>query len=274
MHIKVLFENSKQDARFKSGHGLSLLINYSGKKYLFDTGANRKLIHNASEMQETLMDLDGVIISHGHSDHTGGLQHLSLKKVPVYALKGANAPHYLKLLSRFLYVGMSTTSKSKLNDNLKLITSQMEIIPNFHLIPLGKSTTLTKNLYKQQNSQYMLDDFSDELMVVIEQNDGLVVFTGCSHHGIVNMTNEALRLFPNKPIKYLVGGFHMIGVPYINNLGMSRQEIAKIGDELNHAQIENILTCHCTGQKAFSLLKKRLGTKLQQIKTGQTIELI
>ncbi|MEM5168542.1 MBL fold metallo-hydrolase, partial [Enterococcus faecium] len=72
MEIKVLFENSRINLNFKSGHGLSLLINYSGKKYLFDAGANKKLVYNATKMGETLNDLEAVIISHGHSDHTGG----------------------------------------------------------------------------------------------------------------------------------------------------------------------------------------------------------
>ncbi|HCH0477347.1 TPA: MBL fold metallo-hydrolase, partial [Enterococcus faecium] len=74
VEIKVLFENSRINLNFKSGHGLSLLINYSGKKYLFDAGANKKLVYNATKMGETLNDLEAVIISHGHSDHTGGLR--------------------------------------------------------------------------------------------------------------------------------------------------------------------------------------------------------
>ncbi|GER97836.1 MULTISPECIES: MBL fold metallo-hydrolase [Enterococcus] len=58
MEIKVLFENSRINLNFKSGHGLSLLINYSGKKYLFDAGANKKLVYNATKMGETLNDLE------------------------------------------------------------------------------------------------------------------------------------------------------------------------------------------------------------------------
>ena len=61
------------------------------------------------------------------------------------------------------------------------------------------------------DDKFVYDDFSDELLVVIEQEDGLIVFTGGSHHGIIDMMEIALETFPTKPIKYLIGCFHMIG---------------------------------------------------------------
>ena len=273
MEIKVLFENSRINLNFKSGHGLSLLINYSGKKYLFDAGANKKLVYNATKMGETLNDLEAVIISHGHSDHTGGLRYLKSGNAPIYTAEGVTLPHYLKILTTFLYVGIPKNEILKMHENLHTIKTKTELAPSFHIIPLGKANSTTKNLYKKMDDKFVYDDFSDELLVVIEQEDGLSVFTGCSHHGIIDMMEIALETFPTKPIKYLIGGFHMIGIPYINNLGLPEQEVMKIGNKLNDSRVEKILTCHCTGSKAFTILKTQLGNKLEAIKTGQHLEI-
>jgi 7,8-dihydropterin-6-yl-methyl-4-(beta-D-ribofuranosyl)aminobenzene 5'-phosphate synthase len=65
----------------------------------------------------------------------------------------------------------------------------------------------------------------------------------------------------------------MIGIPYLNNLGISKSEVIKIGERLNNPKIKKIVTCHCTGKKAFSILKRQLGEKLERISTGQEIVL-
>lgn len=149
MEIKVLFENSRINLNFKSGHGLSLLINYSGKKYLFDAGANKKLVYNATKMGETLNDLEAVIISHGHSDHTGGLRYLKSGNAPIYTAEGVTLPHYLKILTTFLYVGIPKNEILKMHENLHTIKTKTELAPSFHIIPLGKANSTTKNYTKR-----------------------------------------------------------------------------------------------------------------------------
>ncbi|WP_314059788.1 hypothetical protein [uncultured Vagococcus sp.] len=102
---------------------------------------------------------------------------------------------------------------------------------------------------------------------------GLIVITGCSHHGIVEMAQLALDLFPGKVIQYLIGGFHLIGIPYLNNLGKSKEDIRTIGTKLKTMPINQILSCHCTGSKAFTLLKEVLEDTLTSIQTGDCLAL-
>jgi 7,8-dihydropterin-6-yl-methyl-4-(beta-D-ribofuranosyl)aminobenzene 5'-phosphate synthase len=113
MKMKVLFENTQTEKSFKAGHGLSLLLDFSGKKYLFDTGANQKMIHNARLLNEPLNDLAGIILSHGHSDHTGGLKYLPFEETNVYIASDANLARYLKIGPKLIYVGIPRSELSQ-----------------------------------------------------------------------------------------------------------------------------------------------------------------
>lgn len=267
MEIKVLFENSGMGLNFRSGHRLSLLINYSGRRYLLDAGANERSVYNATKMGEALNDLETVTISHGHSNHTDELRYLKSGNAPIYTAEGVTLPHYLEILATFLYVGVPKSEILKMHENLHTIKTKTELAPSFHIAPLGKTNSTTKNLYKKVDNKLVYDDFSDELSIVTEQEGGLIVFTGRGHHGTIGMMEIAFGTFPTKPIKCLVGGLHMIGIPYISNLGLLKQEVVKIGNRSNDSRIEKIFTYHCTGPKTFSILKAQLGNELEAIKT-------
>ncbi|MGM0241034.1 MBL fold metallo-hydrolase [Enterococcus sp. AZ103] len=193
---KVLLENTKSQRQFKNAHGLSLLLSFNQQKFLFDTGPNQNFIRNAQTLAEPLTDLSGIIISHGHSDHIGGLSYLANKSVPFFLSKKTLKPRFIKVLGRQIYVGPEKKSLTTLEAWGNKISKVTEIAENFFLIPLEKTNKSTKNLYMDQPP--VLDDFSDELMAVYLQSDGMIVITGCSHHGILEMARQALATFPEK----------------------------------------------------------------------------
>lgn len=271
MKIKVLLENTKSQRHFKNAHGLSLLLSFNQQKFLFDTGPNQNFIQNAQPLAEPLTDLSGIIISHGHSDHIGGLPYLLKNSAPLFLSKDALKPRFIKVLGKQIYVGPEKKTLSKLDVWGNKISEVTEIAENFFLVPLHKTNKSTKNLYMDQPP--VLDDFSDELMAVYLQPDGMIVFTGCSHHGILEMARQALATFPDKKINYLIGGFHLIGIPYFNNLAQAPSEILQLGEQLATMPIDHILTGHCTGKKAFTLLHEVLGEKIQSFSTGEAFSL-
>jgi 7,8-dihydropterin-6-yl-methyl-4-(beta-D-ribofuranosyl)aminobenzene 5'-phosphate synthase len=110
-------------------------------------------------------------------------------------------------------------------------------------------------------------------VMVVKETTGLVVFTGCAHGGILNMIDTVVRRFPGVAIKAVLGGFHLVGVPVLNTMAGSRREVADIGREMLKYPIDSVYTGHCTGMKAYQILKRVMGEKLQHLPTGSEVVL-
>ncbi|TON37279.1 MBL fold hydrolase, partial [Vibrio parahaemolyticus] len=113
--------------------------------------------------------------------------------------------------------------------------------------------------------------FDHELLLVIKEHDGLVIFTGCAHSGVLNMVDTAVSYFPSERVKAVVGGFHLVGLPLFDSIGGTKQDIKDLGRALLQYPIDKLYTGHCTGKKAYGLLKGVLGDRLEAIPTGSCI---
>lgn len=271
MKITSLLENTKQNNNLTAKHGLSVYIETEQMNIIFDTGPDKSYIKNAHTMGIDLSKAHTVIISHGHSDHIGGLGYLNdiNKHAKVYLSQYALDAHWLKFGMYYHNVGAKDNIKIDYENRLCFVQSDIEIAKGIHIIALNPTNEYTKNLYKGSNKE--LDNFNHEIMLVIESENSIVLFTGCSHHGIVNMAKIALEKFPNKKIEAIIGGFHLIGIPIVNTLGKTKEEISFIGNELNEMPIHSMYSCHCTGSKGYKILKNILEEKLQPFPTGKKI---
>ncbi|MFJ3387913.1 MBL fold metallo-hydrolase [Lysinibacillus sp. NPDC086135] len=272
MKITAILENSKLDKKLTAKHGLSLYIETEQMRIIFDLGPDRSHIKNAQALGIDLNKAHSIIISHGHSDHIGGLSYLDEvnKHAPIYLSSNALESHWLKIGPYYHNVGAKDTIENSEN-RLKFIYDDIELTKGIHIIHLKPTKAYTKNLFKGNKKE--LDDFNHEIVLVIENENGLVLFSGCSHHGIVNITETITKKFPNKNINAIIGGFHLIDLPIVNTLGKTKEEVIAIGNTLNEMKIDCIYSCHCTGAKGFNILKTVLKEKLQSFKTGQIIEL-
>jgi len=125
--------------------------------------------------------------------------------------------------------------------------------------------------WQASDGNLILDDFAHELVLILIEHDGLVVFTGCSHQGILNMVEAVTRAFPGSPLKAVFGGFHLVILPTFNFMAGSREEIRGIGTRMLEYPLECVYTGHCTGSHAFEVLKGAMGKKLEYIATGRTV---
>jgi len=277
--ITTLIENNSSNVNLKSEHGLSLYIETDEHKILFDTGQSNLFIQNAKKLNINLQEIDIVVISHGHYDHLGGLiSFLKLnQKAKIFLKKEIFDYQYFAIRNGTKkHIGYSTDLLDY-KDRFVFLESAFHSIDNLYFFAnIDKIYALPKGneiLFKQKDNKQFKDDFQHELIFAINSINGLIVFCGCAHNGILNTVSTVQRFLINKTIKTIIGGFHLID----NNDFVETEtenEIKCIATELK--QITNgatYYTGHCTGNNAFNVLYSVLGTDLQRLEIGIEIVL-
>lgn len=278
MKISMLIDDKRSSRFLKQEHGLSLYIETAGRKILFDTGTTGAFIENAAKMGINLKDIDFAIISHAHKDHSGGLNKFFEvnNQTRVFIHSKAIQQCYVKLLCLRKNISAPATVFTEHRNRICFIDGFTELGDNTFLVtnftrryPLIKSS---KNLLVRNDEELISDNFEHELALVIKNDGKLVIICGCSHNGIENMIETVMEHFPNIPIGAVIGGFHLMDFPR-NVIQEKKEDIRVIGKRLSDYKIDNIYTCHCTGNRAFGILKEILGNKIEYFYTGMQVQL-
>ena len=140
-------------------------------------------------------------------------------------------------------------------------------IGSVHPTPRGN-----RRLFMDADGSHVPDPFDHELMMVVHEDDVMVVFSWCSHNGILNLIDAARAQFPRVPIKAVFGGFHLIGLPFYNSMAASRSEVREIGWQVMNKVDGTVYSGHCTGEKAFGVLADVMGDTLKAFPTGSSVE--
>lgn len=273
MIIKTLVEDTTISEDFECEHGLSLYIESENHKLLFDLGQSDLFLKNARKMNVNINDIEDAVISHGHNDHGGGLKYLLdiNEHVKVYLNYLAFERHYAKRLNdKMEYIGLDPSLVG--NSQIKLTHDSCEIDDNIwtfsnviqnHRLPISNNI-----LYVDYNEDKRHDLFYHEQNLVIKENGKLVLFTGCSHNGILNILEHFERKTGRMP-DYVIGGFHLSS----RTGGCESEEYVKnLANELLKTKAK-FYTCHCTGKNAYNLLKEIMQDNINYLSTGSEIEL-
>lgn len=279
MKITVLAENSvckSNSLNLKTENGLSLYIEFDERKILFDTGQSDLFIHNAHEMGIDLSQADYLVISHGHFDHGGGLKHfLKINKKAKIFLHINTAHKFYTKISGFIpyYVGsdqkiIAENSRiyfieedTQINDKMILIEGFSEEFPQ---------PEANKALFEKNNNRLFPDKFNHELVLLLIENEEIVLFSGCSHSGIINIIDEVKLFSKNMRIKATFGGLH------IHNPISKKNESPEYIAELTIALCETesvFYTGTCTGENDLWYIKGRMPGKIQTLNSGEVIEI-
>ena len=266
--LTVLAENTVFIRALKAHHGLSFLIETDAGSIVFDAGANNNIISNAETLGKDLSLASAVVLSHGHYDHSGGLEYLlSVNKTATVRLKPE--AFCRKTNTSGQEIGIPRGSVKALENRVIQLSETEEILPGLFAVPEIEITdsrdTHFSGLFKDKNGKTVLDSFEEEVFLVIKDYDGISIITGCSHRGITNIIKTAKKEF-NLPVKSVLGGFHLSKEP----AGRARQ-IAE--DLLAIPEKPQIGVCHCTGLDAYYVFRSVLAERAFYLSTGTSIEM-
>ncbi len=287
MKCSVLIDNNTIIDRYFSGEpGLSFLIEAEGKRILFDTGYSDAFLENTRKLGENLLDLDYIVFSHGHMDHTWGFDSL----IKLYSeAKAEGFPHNnpiiighpqvfeTKLEEELGEIG-SMISKEKAAQHFNLQLTKQPLWLTSHLVflgeierhndfenkaPIGKVSVSGANLNDLITNDDLIDDFMmDDSALAYKTNEGLIIITGCSHAGICNIIEQAKKVCNEDRIVDVIGGLHL--------LNPSKLQLDGTLDYFEKIDATRLHPCHCTDLESKIALSKVV--KLVEVGSGLRIE--
>ncbi|MFH1117890.1 MAG: MBL fold metallo-hydrolase [Pseudomonadota bacterium] len=238
-------------------HGLCLLItvhmNGESHSVLLDAGYNGfSLRHNLRLLDLPLDRVEAVVVSHGHMDHTGGLETvLEDMKRPVKVIVHPDA--FAKRFADFPDRGKVTFPTVITREKLKLLgadvvesTAPLSLADDSMLVTgsVPRVTGFEKGFVgalKESGGKLVPDSIEDDQAIVVNIKDkGLVVISGCAHSGIINTLLYARELTGEARVHAVIGGFHLVGPDAETLVSRTVEEMKSIAPEV-------IVPMHCTG---------------------------
>jgi 7,8-dihydropterin-6-yl-methyl-4-(beta-D-ribofuranosyl)aminobenzene 5'-phosphate synthase len=282
LSVRIVAEDSVMyESPYWGQHGISLYITAvkagSTKHILMDVGQSHEaLLHNMTVMNIDPASIDAIILSHCHYDHTQGLSEvlkaIGKSDLPVIAhpeifkLNFIDAP-YLRHVG--VMAGDSEENLKKNGASLFLTPDPVQLLPglmttgyvtrqtDFEEVGIALKTINAKN-------ELVSDPMNDDISILAAVNKGLVVLSGCSHAGIVNITKQAIAMNGIHDVAAIIGGLHLVEAP------MDR--IEKTVDALHSMVKGSIYAGHCTGFNAQVELRKQFGMRFMPLQTGNYFE--
>ena len=265
MHkLTTLFENISYRSGLISGHGLSYYLETPQSKILFDTGPSDALLVNADILGIDLSEIDALVVSHGHYDHTGG--------IPAFLSVNSKAAIYMKedaLKEKFKaydnYIGIPK-GWEKAIERIRFVKDTTEISSGVYIIPettlLNKEDTHFSHFFVKEHDSFTPDMFTDEQFMLIRGKENVHIISGCSHSGISNVLASATDLFKQQ-VGTVTGGFHLMNT--------DEHFVAGLAEKFKALNVRRLEVSHCTGIDQYHFLRKHFPEKVFYNHTGKTI---
>lgn len=266
MKLKVLVDNNTFIDKYYLGEpAVSYYIEDEGVKILFDTGYSDVFIKNATSMDINLKEIDKVVLSHGHNDHTGGLRYLfeniNNKKIELIA----HTECFNEKICDNEYIGTSMKKEElELVCNLKLTNNPLKISNNITFlgeIPQINNFEKREVIGKCSMSGRIIDDIvRDDTAIVYKSKNGLFIITGCSHSGICNIVEYAKKVCNENRVYGVIGGFHLFDV---------NEKLNRTIQYFKETAPKRLYPCHCISLEA----KIKMGRDLKLNEVGVGLEI-
>lgn len=253
-------------------HGFSVFLETTWGNYLFDTGQGKAIINNGYILKKDLTGLKGIIISHNHYDHTGGLLPVLelCGEVKVYGHPSIFKENYANKNGSKRYIGIPFTRPLLESKGAQFILNSewQEIEPGMYLsgeVPRNNDFEIgdTDFVIKRGNS-FVPDEVLDDQSLIFKTDKGLFIVLGCAHAGIINILEYAINKTGVDKIWTVIGGTHLGPV--------SIEQREKTIKRLKEFDIDNMGVSHCTELGAAMDLRQELGEKFFFCSVGTVIE--
>ena len=255
MKLTVLADNNTLIDHYLTGEpGLSFLIETEGRKILFDTGYSDVFLENAQKMGIGLLDLDYIILSHGHLDHTWGLVHLVKYFTEAAIEKRQFRNPELVAHPRCFYPkeklplqnNGSILDEAEVRRQFPVNLSSRPVWITADLVFLGEiprkfafeHTDPAKRRIRHPDSRMEPDQLLDDSALAFRSSAGLIIITGCSHAGICNITEYARDVCGESRVVDIIGGLHL--------LAPGAERLEQTCCYLGSLKLSALHACHCT----------------------------
>lgn len=272
LRISILRDNECHTPGLKAGHGLAMLVETPETTFLLDTGDSPETWDNAEVMDVDLSKAQCVVLSHGHYDHTGGLEDL-LKMVgglPIIAHPGVFAPRYaLEPDGSRREIGPQKTQAEYEALGAEFILSAEPAFIGPGLLTSGQVPRSARprpaetTLMLERDGELVLDPFDDDISVIVQLPQGTVILTGCAHSGLRNITRQCVRASGCENVRAFVGGTHL--------MSSEEAEVREVARQLHLIGLDQIVPLHCTGRQGMTLLDKYFDGETLQAGTGDSV---
>lgn len=287
--ITTLAENKNEGhQQLQNEFGFSAVIETGSDTIIFDTGKAGQFIENAKKLNIDLEDSNTMVLSHAHYDHCGGVMDYyttyGTENKTLYVkdcfFENANSKYYYDAVGQkfdftdgtkgYFPVGIQFTQQDLIQKGVAIeyldgnsikVADGVTVYGNFIK---NEGDKLAPNMLdKNEKGEYMVDDFDDEVAVAVETDQGLVIVSGCSHSGILNIV-DTIEKRSGEKVYAVIGGFHL--------LDASEEKIQSIIDRFKAMGIEKIGLSHCTGPKATAMFLEQMPDQTFVNETGSVVE--
>ncbi len=285
IRITTLVENTAGWVNVLGEWGLSMLVETDDGVYLSDTGTTSAAARNAQALGVSLTDVEAVVISHGHFDHTGGLiDILGLIRKPVQVLGhprmwdkkyayhpgGHNVCEYVTD-SEYDYIGIPFAREEAEKHGARFVMNAEPVWLSDNIVTSGEVPmrndfeTIDPMLMVLEDGEYKPDPLPDDQSIFIKTGKGLVAVLGCAHRGMINHLWRGQELTGLERVHAVIGGTHLKPA--------SDGRIAQTIKELKRLDVRVVAASHCTGLHAACALEREFGDSFVFNNAGTRITL-
>jgi 7,8-dihydropterin-6-yl-methyl-4-(beta-D-ribofuranosyl)aminobenzene 5'-phosphate synthase len=277
MRLTVLLDNNTLIDRYFLGEpGVSYLIEENGKRILFDTGYSDAFIRNAYRMKIDLLDLDHIVLSHAHLDHTWGLDAIARlfteAKIEGNAHRDPTVVAHPLVFNTRTYEGIGEAGTlvcaQKLSRIFRLQLSSEPLWLSDNVVFLGEIPRVFDFEHEPLASKVIIegkeedDILADDSALAVKTGKGLVIVTGCSHSGICNIIEYAKNICGEERVRDVIGGLHLLR-PTESKIRGTVEYFRKLRPDEVHA-------CHCTDLDSKIALSKV--SNVREVGSGLRLE--